>query len=1016
MEYGWLLLSSMLVFLMQAGFLCLETGKIRSKNSINVAAKNISDFIIAAITFWLFGFAFMFGDSFNGFIGTSLLYFGADNSPYQISFFIFQMMFCGTAATILSGAVAERMSFRAYLYATILLTSIIYPISGHWAWASFYNENNIGWLQALGFVDFAGSTVVHSVGGWVALAAIINIGPRLGRFDSAIPFPIGSNIPLSVLGTLLIWLGWFGFNGGSTLVFGEQVPGILLNTTLAAAWGGISAATFHYYLYRYVDVTFIMNGVIAGLVAITASCHAVSPQASAIIGVIAGVILVSGTLWINKLKIDDALGVVPAHLFAGIWGTLAVAIFADLSLLDTGLSRPEQLFAQLIGIAAIGTYAYVIGFVGLMLINKVHPLRVSAEYELQGMNVSEHRASTELVDLLNSMHSQETRGNFSEPVPVEPFTEVGQIANQYNNVIQRVTDEIGKRDSAIDRFRSSEKRKGAILDSSMDSILSIDFKGNIIEFNHAAERTFGYLKQQVAGKSILSLFIPTEQQQKFVMSLEHKFAAADGLLINRRNSFSLQGHSGHLFPAEITITGTNVNDDLRNEYTWHVRDVTREVKLQTKLKQLAYSDPLTGLYNRTFLLQTLTRTLSYQIKSEGIVAVFFMDLDKFKKINDTLGHKAGDQLLNEVARRLTRSTRNSDTIARWGGDEFVVMIAGDVNIALIHAKAGEFLEVMREPMDLAGRQINIPVSIGIAVATDEDITAEQLIQHADIAMYSAKQKGRDHFQFFHPDMAHKALKQFNFEQSIRQALQESDQFFLNYQPKVDAQRSIIGFEALVRWLHPEEGLIMPSEFIPLAEESDCIILLDKKVIHQAIEQLQVWREQELKLLPVSINISGKHLISGNLVSFIQAELERSGLDGSLIELEITEGVLLTDFERCITVMTELKTLNISLSIDDFGTGYSSLNYLKRLPIDILKIDRSFVEECDTLKEDGQIISTIISLAHNLELKTIAEGVETLEQFNFLHSRGCEAFQGYYFHRPLSSTDICPLLEALGKSH
>lgn len=1012
MEYGWLLLSSMLVFLMQAGFLCLETGKIRSKNSINVAAKNISDFIIAAVIFWVFGFALMFGDSFYGILGTSAFYFGASNTPYQISFFIFQMMFCGTTATILSGAVAERMSFRAYLYATILMTSIIYPVSGHWAWASFYNDDNVGWLQSIGFVDFAGSTVVHSVGGWVALAAIIIIGPRLGRFDSDTPFPVGSNIPLSVLGTLLIWLGWFGFNGGSTLTFGPQVPGILLNTTLSAAWGGMAAAACHYYLHRYVDVTFIMNGVIAGLVAITASCHAVTPQASAFIGIIAGVILVLGTLWISKLKIDDALGVVPAHLFAGIWGTIAVAIFSDLSLLDTGLSRHAQLQAQLIGIAAIGAYAFVISFVGLKLINKIVPLRVSAEYEQQGMNVSEHRASTELVDLLSNMHNQETSGHFSEPVPVEPFTEVGQIANQYNNVIQRVTDEIGRRDKAINRFRSSEKRKGAILDSSMDSILSIDFKGNIIEFNHAAERTFGYIKQQVTGKSILSLFIPAEEHEKFIMSLEHKFAVASGLLINRRNSFNLLRHSGHQFPAEIAITGANVGSDISNEYTLHIRDVTREVKLQKKLKQLAYSDPLTGLYNRTFLLQTLTKALQYHQQNKGMVAVFFMDLDKFKKINDTLGHKAGDQLLNEVARRLTLSTRNSDTIARWGGDEFVVMIAGDVNIELINAKAGEFLQVMREPMELAGRQINIPTSIGVAVTTDEEIGAEQLIQHADIAMYCAKQQGRNHFQFFHPDMAHKALKQFNFEQAIRQAIEQSDQLFMVYQPKVSTQRTIIGFEALVRWRHPEEGLIMPSDFIPLAEESDCIILLDKKVIQYTLAQMQTWREQGLKLLPISINISGKHLISGDLVTFIRAELERSKLDGSLIELEITEGVLLTDFERCIAVMTELKTLKINLSIDDFGTGYSSLNYLKRLPINILKIDRSFVEQCDTLKEDGQIVSTIISLAHNLELKTIAEGVETLGQFNYLLGKGCEAFQGYYFYRPLSPADVSPLLDRL----
>ena len=1009
MEFAWLLMSSMLVFLMQAGFLCLESGKIRSKNSINVAAKNIADFIVAAILFWFFGFALMFGDSFRGIIGTSEFYFGANNTPYQISFFIFQMMFCGTAATILSGAVAERMSFRGYIFSTIVLTSIIYPVSGHWAWASFYEPNNSGWLQQAGFIDFAGSTVVHSVGGWMALAAIIIIGPRLGRFDSDRPFPVGSNIPMSVLGTLLIWLGWFGFNGGSTLLFNSQVPGILLNTSLAAAWGGVSSALCHYYKHRYVDVTFIMNGVIAGLVAITASCHAVSPQSAAIIGVVAGLILVFGTDWISRLKIDDALSVVPTHLFAGIWGTLAVAFFSDLGILETGLTRAEQLGAQMLGIGSIGLYAFSLSYLALKLINYFEPLRVTKENELQGMNISEHRASTELIELLASMHRQETRGEFSYPVPVEPFTEVGQIASQYNNVIQRVNDEINKRDTAIADFKSSEKRKGAILDSSMDSILTINFNGDIIEFNQAAERTFGYLRKQVAGQNFLNLFIRQQDQQKFISSLQHKFCSPTGLLINRRNSLTLRRYSNDEFPAEITITCAQFDSELHNEYTLHVRDVTREIKLQSKLKQLAYSDPLTGLYNRTFLLETLSSALKRERQQQGIVAIFFMDLDKFKKINDTLGHKAGDELLNEVARRLTKSTRNTDAIARWGGDEFVVMIAGQLNYELIRAKAEEFLQVMREPLRLAGRDISIPTSIGIAITSDSETSAEQLIQHADIAMYSAKQFGRDNFQFFLPEMAHQAMRQFNFEQEIRQAISQTNQFYMVYQPKMNRHKQVIGFESLIRWQHPIEGLIMPGEFIPLAEESDIIIMLGEKVIEQTFQQLQLWQNAGCELLPVSINISGKHLISGNLVTYIQTQLKKYALSGRLIEIEITEGVLVSDIERCIAVMSELKALNINLSIDDFGTGYSSLNYLKRLPIDILKIDRSFVDECTTSVEDGQIVSTIINLAQNLDIKTVAEGVESPEQFDYLLQKGCNIFQGYYFYKPLAANDVEKLL-------
>lgn len=1009
MEYSWILLCSMFVFLMQAGFLCLESGKIRSKNSINVAAKNITDFIVSTIIFWLFGFAIMFGDSINGLFGTSLFGFGANSSPFQISFFIFQLMFCGTAATILSGAVAERMSFRGYIFATVLLTSVLYPVTGHWAWANFFQPDNSGWLQSLGFIDFAGSTIVHSVGGWVALAAVLIIGPRLGRFNSEFPFPGGSNLPLSVLGTLLLWLGWFGFNGGSTFKFNDQVPLILMNTSIAAAWGGLSASLLYYYFNRYIDVTFILNGVIGGLVGITAGCHAVSPQSAAIIGAVAGAIVVFGVRGLDKLKIDDALGVVPAHLFAGIWGTLAVALFGDLTALGTELSRVELLGVQMLGIASIGAYTFTLSYLILTLINRFYPLRVSAEKEHQGMNISEHRASTELIDLLTNMHRQETQGHFSDPVPVEPFTEVGQIATQYNRVIQRVNDEIGERDQAIQKFRSSEKRKGAILNSAMDSILTISAKGNIIEFNPTAERTFGFLKKQVVGKSFIQLFVLPKDQDRFSNSLAQHFSSPEGLVINRRNTITLLRDEDNQFPVEITITEANFDRNSRQEYTLHVRDISREVKLQDNLKQLAYSDPLTGLYNRTFLLETLTRAIQFNADAPNSVAVFFMDLDKFKKINDTLGHKAGDELLNEVAKRLVAATRASDTIARWGGDEFVVMIHGADIAGIIQPKAKEFLNVMRQPMFLAGREIKIPTSIGVAVNFETSITAEQLIQHADIAMYEAKERGRDNYQIFDPTMANKVTQQFNFEQEIRDGLKQSDQFFMVYQPKLDIQQEVTGLEALIRWQHPTEGFIMPSDFIPLAEESDIILRLGEKVIELTIAQLLDWKNQNLKLVPISINISGKHLVSGDLVSFMAKQLNQSGIPGELLEIEITEGVLMTDIEQCIAVMSELKALNIQLSIDDFGTGYSSLNYLKRLPIDVLKIDRSFVDECASSIEDGQIVTTIINLAKNLDLKTVAEGVETLDQVNFLASHGCNMFQGYYFYKPLSVDDVHPLI-------
>ncbi|MBB1489608.1 ammonium transporter [Oceanospirillum sediminis] len=1026
-ELYWLLISSALVFLMQAGFLCLESGRIRSKNSINVAAKNISDFIVSSTLFWLFGFAFMFGDSLSGLVGASNFFFGdaafqsgasSSVTPWQISFFLFQMMFCGTAATLTSGAVAERMTFKGYLVVTLILSAFIYPVVGHWVWRGIYNsgeqiqEGQLGWLEAIGFIDFAGSTVVHSVGGWVALAAIIVIGPRLGRFDHSDRIPQGSNLPLSALGVLLIWLGWFGFNGGSTLSLNRDVPVILLNTFLSAVWSGLFAGAISYYKERFFDVGDVLNGVIAGLVGITAGCHLVSPSEAAIIGAISGLTVYWGRRLMTHFRLDDALDVVPAHLLAGIWGTLSVALFGDLA---TGVTRSEQFFIQLLGITSIGIYCFGVGWGLMVLINKVIPLRASEQQEEDGLNVAEHNATTELFDLLRVMQYQEDKGDFSQPVPEEPFTEVGQIARKYNQVIKRVNQEIGERDQALSWFRESEMRKTAILNSSMDCIVTIDNQGNIIEFNPAAERTFGCLKKQVRGNSFIEHFVLARDQQCIRDSLAVGFSSSNGLVLNRRNSFFLQRDADNFFPAEIAITRAHGEQSDFEEFTLHIRDVTRQQKLQERLRFLAYSDPLTSLYNRTYLVEQLGHALDHADKKQSQVALLFLDLDKFKNVNDTLGHKAGDELLCEVARRLTEVSDEIDVIARWGGDEFVFMMAGQFTEEAARAKAEKILNVMREPVQLGEHSLKIPTSIGIALARDDDKPTQlpdgdKLIQQADIAMYWAKQNGRDNAQMFAEEMACAVTRQFAYEQEIGQGLKQG-QFYLVYQPKVfQSPDQITGLEALIRWQHPERGLIPPGDFIPVAEESSVIIPVSEWVIDQALKQLAQWQQAGLDIVPVAINLSGRHLISDALLPYVAEKLKHYQIAGELLEFEITEGVLLQDIHRCIEVMTALKAMNIRISVDDFGTGYSSLSYLKRLPLDILKIDQSFVEECDTYSEDYKICETIIHLATNLDLVTVAEGVETAGQADTLTSLGCQLFQGYHFYKPVSPDKVESLLQ------
>jgi len=434
----WILICAGLVMFMQAGFSSLESGMVRTKNSINVAGKNFADFCLTTGVFWVIGFAIMFGASVGGLFGSSDFFF-SESTPFLMAFFIFQIGFAGTSTTIMSGAVAERMRFSSYLIAAFVFSLAIYPIFGHWAWGSLAGGDP-GWLEEIGFIDFAGSTVVHSVGGWMALAMVLILGPRIGRFGKdAVPIH-GNDLPLVTLGVFILWFGWFGFNGGSTLGLTPDVPSIIVNTVLAGAFGGLAALGLTWWRHDRVDVPTFMNGSLAGLVGITASANIVSTIDAVIIGMIAGVVMYGVTQLLERLEIDDVVGAVPVHLAAGIWGTLAVALFGATEAWGGG-SRLSQLGVQAVGVLFAFLWAFGIGFVVMSLINRRYPLRIDPEGERIGLNVAEHGASTEILDLLTDMDTQRASSDFSHPVRVEPHTEVGQIAGQYNRVIHDINEQ-----------------------------------------------------------------------------------------------------------------------------------------------------------------------------------------------------------------------------------------------------------------------------------------------------------------------------------------------------------------------------------------------------------------------------------------------------------------------------------------------------------------------------------------------------------------------------------------------
>jgi len=459
-----------------------------------------------------------------------------------------------------------------------------------------------------------------------------------------------------------------------------------------------------------------------------------------------------------------------------------------------------------------------------------------------------------------------------------------------------------------------------------------------------------------------------------------------------------------------------------------VRDITERKKSEARIFNLAYFDELTELPNRQLFGRSLERTIEIAKRDDLKFAILFVDLDRFKRINDTLGHSIGDQLLKDVARRLAKCARSTDSIsrldsgerggiqlARLGGDEFVIKLYGIESEKAVSAIATRIISALGPPFSCEGHQFVVTPSIGIAIYPEDGVTAEELLMNADSAMYRAKFSGRNNFKFYSETMRTKSMHRLDLENEIRKAL-DKQQFELYYQPKADAQTwSLVGAEALLRWDHPERGPIGPDEFIPVAEETGLIVPIGQWVLRTACEQIKTWSEFPFGNIPIAVNISSHQFQSDSLIDDVLNAAVDAAIDPSSLELEITEGVLLQNVDNTLVALNTLKRAGVALSVDDFGTGYSSLSYLKRFPIDTLKIDRSFVKDLHTDLDDAAICAAILAMAQQLGLNVVAEGVETKEQLEFLRLHGCNQIQGFLCSKPLSAEQFTVLLREIAKT-
>lgn len=546
------------------------------------------------------------------------------------------------------------------------------------------------------------------------------------------------------------------------------------------------------------------------------------------------------------------------------------------------------------------------------------------------------------------------------------------------------------------RLREREARLQAILDKAADAILTISPHGMLLSANGAAGRLFGYTPQHMAGLP-LSTLLPMrtgKAGQEGPVTLLRVIASGAS------HDHEMHGlrSDGVQFPLAISVSEVELPDE--HLFVAILHDLTEQQRAQEHIHRLAHHDPLTGLDNRLSLNLRLDQLLARARRAQGTAAVMFIDLDHFKKINDTHGHQTGDLLLQAVANRLRDLLREVDTIARLGGDEFIIVTDCAITPDAASSIAVRIVDALAAPFTLAGKTIHTGTSVGVAIYPADGADSATLLRHADTAMYAAKSQGRGNFQFFSSAMNQATHDRLLMENRLAQAL-EKQEFELYLQAQVEtASGRVVGAEALLRWHHPELGMVSPDRFIPIAEESGLILPLGDWVLRRAAQLLVRWREQDLGHLRLAVNLSARQCRGGSLLPLLDRLLADNGIAPDLLELEITESAAMQDPERSRTLLRELRSRGIKVAIDDFGTGYSSLSYLKQFELDRLKIDRSFVKDIETDPNDAVIVGATIALAHTLGLEVIAEGVETAAQRTFLCSKGCETAQGYLFAKPL----------------
>ncbi|MDX5593990.1 EAL domain-containing protein [Pseudovibrio sp. SPO723] len=995
LEQLWPMATAAMALMTPLGFFFIFGASSAGRDLNVVITRAIAVFAVGVACFTTIGFMIAFGPTKSGWFGFDpSLMFMHSISDRALAAQAFQTVLCGIVVLFTYIPLARMLTFKGHLITAAVLAIIVYPVYAHWVWGIPATSLGQGALSSIGFIDHSGITVIHMTAPLFALAAQIATGRAKIGPARAYGFEVDwerNAVPI-LAGILLIIIGWAGLNIGSVKLFSGLVPMIVYNTLNAALFGALTGALLGRFRRDLPFLANILLGIMGGLTFSSAAPELITSAAATLTGILGAACFFLIFYYANKVYGFNRLAA--SHMaYAGVaaLGSVAISVIIPSFTLEA-ITRDAQLGAQILGVLTNAAWVLGTGFILFTTLDRFGMVKLGLQKD-DGSAEEDNRGELAIIE------------QTLEEVLHGDMDNVRQLEIPHGDIHARITSQVNE---LVERFQTAEDRRAFSSSKDTESAdfqklkvfadgtfegLVISKNGRIIECNKAFQELIGRPEDELISKPILN-FVAPDHIKITERALKNTHQAPYQTMIISKLEERI--------PVEIRARPLELNGIVFRLSA--IRDIRQQKKAEAEILHLAQHDILTGLPNRTLFRERFQTAVENHGAKKGLVAIMMIDLDRFKEINDLYGHPTGDKFIQTVSKRLNACIGHADTCARLGGDEFAIIQVNLKTKAEVGLLANRILEMLSKPVSVTEDiTIRTSASIGIALSPDNGLDPDMLLANADIALYKAKEEGRNTFRFFESEMESALRIRRVLEVDMRKAIRNQE-FQLYFQPQARASdRSIVGYEALLRWNHPTKGFVSPTDFIPVAEESGLIIPIGRWVLEEACRNAASWPSK----YRVGVNLSAVQFADEYLLQHVEQSLKKSGLAPQRLELEVTESVLLHDDRRALETLKALKARGVRIALDDFGTGYSSLSYLRRFPFDRLKIDRSFVSGATATPGLAAIIRAVIDLGQALGMEVIAEGVETEPELELLRNEACDEVQGYLIGRPapLSPEDL-----------